>query len=81
MGLRIGCQGVDNAKLFFHSVEVPKESLLNKYSDMSHGKLVSSIKQKRARFLAVADRLLSGRMCIASMSLGGTKKVLTIGLK
>lgn len=79
MGHRMGCNGVDNGALWFDHVRIPAENLLNKYSDIdAEGNLVSSVKNRRARFLAVADRLLAGRLCIASMSLGGSKKVLTI---
>ncbi|KAI9359575.1 hypothetical protein DFJ73DRAFT_816848 [Zopfochytrium polystomum] len=77
MGHRMGCNGVDNAKLFFNNVRVPADALLNKYSDVTpDGQFKSSVGSGRARFLVVADRLLSGRLCIAAMSLGGTKTVL-----
>ena len=45
MGYKMGLNGVDNAKLFFDNVRVPRENLLNKYSDVTpDGKFVSEIK-------------------------------------
>jgi acyl-CoA oxidase len=44
MGHKMGLNGVDNAKLTFDNVRVPRENLLNKYSDVGEdGKFTSSI--------------------------------------
>jgi len=47
----MGMNGVDNAKLSFKNVRVPRENLLNKFSDItSDGKFVTKInKEGRAR--------------------------------
>ena len=35
MGHKMGLNGVDNAKFYFHNVRVPRENLLNKFSDVN----------------------------------------------
>ena len=77
MGMKLGLNGIDNARLIFTQVKIPRENLLNKLADVTpEGVFKCDIKKPSNRFFKVADRLLSGRLCISAMSLAGTKGVL-----
>lgn len=82
MGVKFGLNGVDNAALKFKNVRIPRENMLNRYCDVDeNGVFHSDIKRPTQRFFKVTERLLSGRLCIAAISLGSARACLWIAFK
>ncbi len=81
-GYKLGLNGVDNGKIWFHQVEVPRENLLNKYGDITtEGVYKSDIKNPNKRFFTMLGTLVGGRICVARAGLGGAKMALAIAIK
>lgn len=81
-GYKLGLNGVDNGKIWFHQVHVPRVNLLNKYGDITpEGTYHSDIKNPSKRFFTMLGTLVGGRICVARAGLGGAKKALGIAVK
>merc|ERR1719285_550035 len=82
MGMKMGCNGVDNGKIWFDKVKIPRTAMLNKLANLdANGVFHCDIKNLRGRFIKVADSLLSGRICIAAMGTSNAKFTLTTCLR
>ncbi|KAL8138458.1 hypothetical protein V2J09_004459 [Rumex salicifolius] len=66
-GHKIGLNGVDNGRIWFDNVRIPRENLLNSVADVSaNGEYQSAIKDPDQRFAAFLSPLTSGRVNIAA---------------
>ena len=74
--------GVDNGKIWFNNVKVPRKNLLDKYGEIQEdGSYFSSIKNPNKRFFTMLGTLVGGRICVARGALGGSKMALAIAVK
>ena len=81
-GYKLGLNGVDNGKIWFNQVRVPRANLLNKYGDITpDGQYHSAIENPSKRFFTMLGTLVGGRICVARAGLGGAKKALAIAVK
>ena len=73
-GHKLGLNGVDNGRISFDSVRVPREALLNRYGDVTpEGEYTSPIENENRRFFTMLGTLIMGRVSVGGAALSATK--------
>ena len=81
-GLKEGLNGVDNGRIWFTSVRVPRDNLLDRFACIDEsGAYTSAIPSSARRFFTMLRTLVAGRVSIASASLSAAKVGLTIAVR
>ena len=81
-GEKVGLHGVDNGRIYFDNVRIPRENLLNRFADVTEaGEYVSSIPNPSRRFFTMLGTLVAGRISIAAASNSAAKTGLTIAIR
>lgn len=74
-----GLGGVDNGRLSFHQVRIPRENLLNKYGDVAEdGTYSSPIEDVNRRFFTMLGTLVRGRISVGGSALAAAEVALSI---
>lgn len=81
-GLKGGLRGVDNGRLTFDEVRVPRENLLNRYGDVDEDGVYSSpIENRGRRFFTMLGTLIRGRVSVAGAAGSATRLALEIAVR
>jgi acyl-CoA oxidase len=81
-GYKMGLNGVDNGRIWFDHVRVPRTALLNRFGDIDRaGNYQSQIKNPGARFFSMISTLVGGRIGIAASANSAAKSALTIAIR
>ena len=81
-GHKLGLNGVDNGRIYFDGVRVPRENLLDRYATVSaDGTYQSPIENEDRRFFTMLGTLIQGRISVGGASISATKVALTIAIR
>jgi acyl-CoA oxidase len=81
-GLKMGLNGVDNGRIRFDGVRVPRTALLNEFADVTEdGEYVSEIENPNRRFFTMLGTLVQGRVCVGAGGLSAAKVALNIAVE
>jgi acyl-CoA oxidase len=81
-GHKAGLNGVDNGRLWFTDVRVPREALLNRYGDVTaDGTYTSPIESDSRRFFTMLGTLVRGRISVAGSAGSATQRALAIAVR
>ena len=80
-GLKGGLNGIDNGRLHFTDVRVPRTNLLNKYGDVAEdGSYSSAIDSPGRRFFTMVGTLVQGRVSLDGAATAVSAMALTIAI-
>ena len=81
-GYKLGLNGVDNGRIWFDNVRVPRTNLLNRFGNIDEqGNYSSPIENPSKRFFTMLGTLVGGRVCVPRAGLSAAKSGLTIAIK
>ena len=81
-GEKLGLNGVDNGRLWFDHVRIPRENLLDRFAQLgADGSYSSPIASPSRRFFTMLGTLIGGRVSIALAASSATKSALTIAVR
>ncbi|GAA3015729.1 acyl-CoA dehydrogenase family protein [Streptomyces fulvorobeus] len=81
-GRKMGLNGVDNGRIWFDGVRVPREALLNRFADVTaEGVYTSPIENPDRRFFTMLGTLVQGRVSVGGAGVNAAKVALTIATK
>ncbi len=77
-----GLPGVDNGRILFDHVRVPRENLLNKYADVApDGTYSSPIENPNRRFFTMLGTLIRGRVTVGGSAAAAARVALDIAVR
>ena len=80
-GVKGGLNGIDNGRLHFDQVRIPRENLLNRYGDVApDGTYSSPIDSPGRRFFTMLGALVQGRVSLDGASTWASALALTIAV-
>ncbi|GAA2298904.1 acyl-CoA dehydrogenase family protein [Streptomyces kunmingensis] len=81
-GRKMGLNGVDNGRIWFDGVRVPREALLDKFADVTpEGVYESAIENPDRRFFTMLGTLVQGRVSVGGGAINAAKVALAIATK
>jgi acyl-CoA oxidase len=81
-GPKEGLNGVDNGRIWFDHVRIPRENLLDRFGTVTpEGEYSSPIPGAGRRFFTMLGTLVAGRISIAAASLASARTALTIAVR
>ena len=81
-GRKIGLNGVDNGRIWFDGVRVPRANLLDRYAVVTEdGRYLSDIENPDRRFFTMLGTLVQGRVCVGGAGINAAKVAITIAVK